>query len=35
MMFDILHMIFFGFMNLFGGILICLLFVSLGDDKNE
>ena len=34
-MFDILHMVFFGLMNLFGGILICLLFISLGDDKDE
>lgn len=33
MIFDILHMVFFGLMNLFGGILIGIIFASGGSDK--
>ena len=33
MIFDILHMIFFGLFNLFAGILIGIIFASGGSDK--
>lgn len=33
MLFDILHMIFFGLMNLFAGLLIGIIFANGG--KNE